>query len=250
MHVLNPSGLKVCVRFYEGKDIPFYTKQLNEALKNFLSPWALQHKPPQFGIPVSLTRLLQFLENLDYVDVIMNLQVKHFSSSDMAAEYEDNLDWNNPGEIIPFTAASLLTTYLDKVNEDNPNVIDHVINVITGHDKCSCAGCAEDSLQPAQINNDPGEIAREEKIDKANQEILMKLELQLMDLWQQSPDTNKVVAAFTRTLSAETLIEQAGEKAFTIEKLKTGNRITQLKVTMVFKNEPSLMLFFVDNPNL
>ncbi|MBO9731376.1 MAG: hypothetical protein J7623_22240 [Chitinophaga sp.] len=139
-----PVRIRVCVRFYPGKDIPYYTKALNEALKLFLSPWATGKKPLLFGTPISRTRLLQFLENLDYVDVVTNLKIKHFSSRQMAEEYEDTLDWSDVDVITPYTAASVLTTYLDRLNEDNPNVIDHDINVIKDHDRCACGSCEED----------------------------------------------------------------------------------------------------------
>lgn len=139
-----PVRIQVCVRFYSGKDIPYYTKALNEALKLFLSPWATGKKPLLFGTPISRTRLLQFLENLDYVDVVTNLKIKHFSSRQMAEEYEGTLDWSDVDVITPFTAASVLTTYLDRLNEDNPNVMDHDINVIKEHDRCACGSCKDD----------------------------------------------------------------------------------------------------------
>ncbi|MGO4291144.1 hypothetical protein [Chitinophaga sp. RAB17] len=139
-----PIRIRVCVRFYPGKDIPYYTKALNEALKLFLAPWATGKKPLLFGTPVNRTRLLQFLENLDYVDVVTNLKIKHFSSRQMAEEFEDILEWSEVDVITPYTAASVLTTYLDRLNEDNPNVIDHDINVIKDNDRCACGGCEED----------------------------------------------------------------------------------------------------------
>lgn len=139
-----PVRIRVCVRFIKGKDIPFYTKALNEALKLFLSPWAKGKKPLLFGTPVNRTRLLQFLENLDYVDVVTSLRIKHFSSRQMAEEYEDSIAWSTADVIKPYTAASVLTTYLDKLNEDNPNVIDHDINVIKENDRCACGSCIED----------------------------------------------------------------------------------------------------------
>ncbi|HEY9262129.1 hypothetical protein, partial [Chitinophaga sp.] len=144
-----PIRIRVCVRFYPGKDIPYYTKALNDALKLFLSPWATGKKPLLFGTPVNRTRLLQFLENLDYVDVVTSLKIKHFSSRQMAEEFEDILEWSEVDVITPFTAASVLTTYLDRLNEDNPNVIDHDINVIKDNDRCACGVCDED--RPATV---------------------------------------------------------------------------------------------------
>lgn len=137
-----PVRLQVCVRFHAGKDIPYYTKQLNEDLKTFLAPWATdQHKPLLFGTSLSTTNLLLFLENLDYVDVVMNLKIKHFASRTSADYGEGELPWSAPDTIVPLTAASLLTTYLNRLDEDNPNVLDHEINVIADQDGCACKTC-------------------------------------------------------------------------------------------------------------
>lgn len=143
-----PIRLQICVRFYAGKDIPFYTKQLNEDLKAFLAPWASdQHQPLLFGNSISTTHLLLFLENLDYVDVVMNLKIKHFASRTSADYGETDLPWSAPETIIPFTAASLLTTYLNRLDEDNPNVLDHEINVIAEQDGCACKTCLLEQLR-------------------------------------------------------------------------------------------------------
>ncbi len=137
-----PIRLQLCVRFYAGKDIPFYTKQLNEDLKTFLAPWASdRHQPLLFGNSISTTHLLLFLENLDYVDVVMNLKIKHFASRTSADFGENEVPWSAPETITPFTAASLLTTYLNRLDEDNPNVLDHEINVISEQDGCACKSC-------------------------------------------------------------------------------------------------------------
>ncbi|WP_373553305.1 hypothetical protein [Haliscomenobacter sp.] len=143
-----PIRLQICVRFYAGKDIPFYTKQLNEDLKTFLAPWASdQHQPLLFGNSISTTHLLLFLENLDYVDVVMNLKIKHFASRTGSDYGENEVPWSAPDTIVPFTAASLLTTYLNRLDEDNPNVLDHEINVISEQDGCACKTCLLEKIR-------------------------------------------------------------------------------------------------------
>lgn len=142
-----PIRLIVCVRFRQGFDIPFYTKELNEALKRFLAPWAMDsNQPLLFGATIHTTQLLQFLENLEYVDVITNLGYKHFATRESADYHEMDIDWVYSETIQPYTAASVLTTYLDRLNEDNPNVIDHQINVITDPDHCACGECEEKTV--------------------------------------------------------------------------------------------------------
>lgn len=138
--LFEPVRLQVCVKFRAGKDAFYYKKQLNEDLKNFLAPWATDsQKPLLFGAKIHSVELLYFLENLDYVDVVMGLKVKHFSNREMADKQEDSVAFEAVEEIPPFTSRSVLTTYLDILNEDNPNVIDHDIQII--EDQSCCADC-------------------------------------------------------------------------------------------------------------
>jgi len=228
-----PVRFKVCVRFYKGKDPVYYKKQLNEDIKTFLCPWATGDKPLLFGTRISLTALLQFLEELDYVDVILGLQVKHFPVREVSDEFEDAVAWDSPAEIIPYTAASVLTTYLDRLNEDNPNVVDHVINIATGSDKCNCGGCVED--EPPAAQPDP------------NQDQVERLRHLLMDIWSNQQDTNQVIKAFEAQLKTQTEITE-----YHIDKVKFANRIRQLKVSLTFTSgaATSTSTFFVNNPNM
>jgi len=226
-----PVRFKVCVRFYQGKDPVYYKKQLNEDIKAFLCPWATGDKPLLFGTRISLTAMLQFLEQLDYVDVILGLQVKHFPVREVSDEFEDAVAWDSPAEIIPYTAASVLTTYLDRLNEDNPNVVDHVINIATGSDKCNCGGCVED--EPPATKVDP------------NQDQVEKLRHLLMDIWSNQQDTNQVIKAFEAQLKTQTGITEHH-----IDKVKFANRIRQLKVSLTFTAGGATSTFFVNNPNM
>jgi hypothetical protein len=256
--VFEPVRLKICVRFVQGKDIPYYTKELNEALKDFLSPWAKQNKQPLlFGVPISLTRLLQFLEKLDYVDVIMHLRVKHFSSRQMSEQFETYLDWSEPGEIIPFTAASVLTTYTDRLNEDNPNVIDHEINVIEEHDKCACSDCVEEDDEGDPDGNpdgNGGQPAEDPRVEELRQV--------LRELWMLHPRSiNKAIADFALDLNERvgSLLtgnipqdpeEETAGNAYSIFRVKGSNsKVIQLEVNVAF--EPNKFTkFFVNNPKL
>lgn len=138
--IFEPVRLRVCVRFRAGRDIAWYKKQLNEDLKAFLAPWAVDaERPITFGARVEAMELLRFLENLDYVDVIMELKFKHFPGRAVSEVAEAAIDFEEAGIIEPFTSRSVLTTYLDILNEDNPNVTDHDIQVV--EDDACCAGC-------------------------------------------------------------------------------------------------------------
>ncbi len=145
---MEPIRLQLCVRFKAGKDIPYYKKQLNEDLKGFLAPWAV--RPSElilFGSSVSTTRLLQFVEMLEYVDVVMDLKFKHFYNREQSEDYESETPWQQGGRIEPFTSRSVLTTYLDVLNDENPNVVDHDIHVIDDPDACKCLDCALEDIK-------------------------------------------------------------------------------------------------------
>lgn len=138
--IFEPVRLQVCVKFRKGKDEFYYKKQLNEDLKNFLAPWATNSQTPLlFGTKIYTVELLRFLENLDYIDVVMGLKVKHFANREMAENFEYLVDFEEKDIIAPFTSRSVLTTYLDVLNEDNDNVIDHDIQV--PKDQSCCADC-------------------------------------------------------------------------------------------------------------
>lgn len=138
--LFEPVRLQVCVKFRKGKDEFYYKKQLNEDLKNFLAPWAVNSQTPLlFGTKIYTVELLRFLENLDYIDVVMGLKVKHFANREMAEKFEYLLEFEEKEIIAPFTSRSVLTTYLDVLNEDNDNVIDHDIKII--EDQSCCADC-------------------------------------------------------------------------------------------------------------
>lgn len=138
--IFEPVRLHVCVRFKAGKEIAYYKKRLNEDLKAFLAPWAIDsERPILFGAKIETLELLRFLENLDYVDVIMDLKIKHFPGRRISEIAESTIDFEETEIIEPFTSRSVLTTYLDMLNEDNPNVTDHDIQVVEDGD--CCAGC-------------------------------------------------------------------------------------------------------------
>lgn len=144
--VFEPIRLDVCVRFRPGKDPIFYRNELNKALRTFLAPWATDASSPiLFGASISTTQLLRFLENTDYVDVITKLNVIHYPTYKAARADEQQEIITFPDEIIPFTSRSVLTTYLNSLDEDNPNAIDHIINVIETNDVCACADCQDTS---------------------------------------------------------------------------------------------------------
>jgi hypothetical protein len=177
--IFEPIRLKVCVKFRQGKEPFYYKKQLNGDLKAFLAPWATDTSTPLlFGASIYTTELLRFLEDLDYIDVVMSLHFKHFPNREAADKHQGAIEFEE-GEIIqPFTSRSVLTTYLDVMDEDSPNVLDHEINIIEG-DAC-CTGC-DDVITELKSLNVPDvaaaevvDVVKKETITTGNRQILIK----------------------------------------------------------------------------
>lgn len=69
------------------KDEKFYESKLNEDIKRFLSPWAFDNAvSPEFGGVVYRAALIDFIEELHYVDYIEQLELQHMGTltGDMA----------------------------------------------------------------------------------------------------------------------------------------------------------------------
>ncbi len=77
VRVVNPRfeeiQYRLAVKFNEGKDFGFYINQLNEDIKQFLSPWAYSNDTDiSFGSSVYSSSIINHIENTDYVDYIAN----------------------------------------------------------------------------------------------------------------------------------------------------------------------------------
>jgi len=80
-HVINPNYQEVTVkadlRFYKEYDEAFYSKQLDEDIKKFISPWAFgDSNVVSFNVKLNVNQLINYLEQLYYVDYIDSLQIK------------------------------------------------------------------------------------------------------------------------------------------------------------------------------
>ena len=69
------------------KDEAFYEKKLQQDVKRFLSPWAFENgQEPEFGGTIYRAAILDFIEELPYIDFVEKLEVIHQESisGDMA----------------------------------------------------------------------------------------------------------------------------------------------------------------------
>jgi len=82
LHVKNPQFEEVrvaCkVRFHKGIDQGFHREKLKEAITRFLSPWAFPGGgSPSFGGSIHKSVLINFVEELSYVDCVTDFQLFH-----------------------------------------------------------------------------------------------------------------------------------------------------------------------------
>lgn len=78
--VINPNyeqvSVKLEVEFYEGYDKSYYSKKIQEDIIKFLSPWAYDDtKEIEFGITLHKSLLIDYLEKLEYVDYLQNVEI-------------------------------------------------------------------------------------------------------------------------------------------------------------------------------
>lgn len=126
LEIVNPLyeqlKVKCCVRFYEGLDTAFYKYVLNTDLKNYLSPWAYDSNSEiNFGSTVHKSSILNFIEEREYVDVVLGFKVEHFKDGLTLPDYDP--DW-----IIPTTSRSILTSYnLIDIGKEYEHEIDALV---------------------------------------------------------------------------------------------------------------------------
>ncbi|MGQ8364225.1 hypothetical protein [Glaciecola sp. 1036] len=124
LHVVNPSYVYVRmqfqVRFMPGIDFNFYQQELNDALVSLFAPWTNDSanaedtlSSPKFGGRVFKSVVMDFIEELPYVDFIT--QVVMQASEDGSAFYEDtnSLKAMSPDQILTSASEHLITEVTD-----------------------------------------------------------------------------------------------------------------------------------------
>lgn len=81
-HVINPDYEEVKVslevKFKSGVDIPFHLNQMNRDIQKYLSPWAFdENQYIQFGVVLYRSQLVNYMDELPYVDYVANLSISH-----------------------------------------------------------------------------------------------------------------------------------------------------------------------------
>lgn len=93
--VINPNYLeaavKIKVKFYEEYDDAFYSRQLDEDIKKYISPWAFgDFEAVSFNVTLNVNQLINYLEQLYYVDYIDELKV--YVNNELQTKYLIEVD--------------------------------------------------------------------------------------------------------------------------------------------------------------
>jgi hypothetical protein len=132
--VINPAYekviIKVDVKFYPEYDENFYKKQLNEDITKFLSPWAFDTtKEIIFGIELYRSIVIEYIEKLEYVDYIAELEMAKYpdtyddTTNNLAninsLEFLKTLSPSSPKNILVSVKNHLISTNIKTCKEPN-----------------------------------------------------------------------------------------------------------------------------------
>lgn len=109
VHVHNPLYEEIKMSFHVSflaEDVGFYLTKLNEDLKKFLAPWAYNTDSDViFGGKLHKSVILNFVEELDYVDYVQSFKMYKSKSSDKPSVFGEDIN-----EAIASSSASILTS--------------------------------------------------------------------------------------------------------------------------------------------
>lgn len=105
IHVINPRYLQVrvslVVRFHTGYEFNFYREQLQLAIRDQLSPWITSdHKGPEFGGRIDKSVLMDFIEELPYVDFISEVRLQTSTDGISYSQDQHQVEPENPLQIL------------------------------------------------------------------------------------------------------------------------------------------------------
>lgn len=134
LHVKNPLyeeiQIKTNVRLHAGFDNGFYGKQLEDDIKRFLSPWAFEAVTDlSFGGRMHKSVILNFIEELSYIDFIACLEMYHIVKDPGTGNVVSRTEVE---EAVATTAVSILGS-AGQMNYYG----DHLITVLES-DNCEC----------------------------------------------------------------------------------------------------------------
>ncbi|HSH19098.1 MAG TPA: hypothetical protein VLA03_01520, partial [Draconibacterium sp.] len=127
------------VRFHIGIDKGIYAVKLNEAIIQFLSPWAYTAGSDiVFGGKIHKSVILNFVEEQEYVDYITCFEMFHIIPGDI----------DNSGEDVDEAIASTSASILGSSSE-------HLITVFETEGDCACDDNVVETIEIAPSDDCP-----------------------------------------------------------------------------------------------
>ena len=109
------------VKFNVGFDENFYTKQIEEDIKKYLSPWAYSETSVlNFGVAFHKNKLISYLENQPYVDFLDDVIVRHRTSESSPYIEKTNVIPSSPKAILVSAKKHFIIAVQSKCGEQNP----------------------------------------------------------------------------------------------------------------------------------
>ena len=109
------------VKFHKGYDENFYTSQLEEDIKKYLSPWAYEETNGiNFGVTFHRSKIIEYLEQLEYVDFLQNFIVKHRPNAQTKYAEKVNVLPSSPKAILVSAKKHNVTSVQSKCSNPIP----------------------------------------------------------------------------------------------------------------------------------
>lgn len=123
--IINPNyeevEVSLSVKFNVGFDENFYTKQLEEDIKKYLSPWAFSETAVlNFGVSFHKNKLISYLENQPYIDFLEDVIVKHRISVTASYAEKTNVLPSSPKAILVSAKKHFVTPVQSKCSVQTP----------------------------------------------------------------------------------------------------------------------------------
>ncbi len=110
------------VKFKTGYDENYYEGQLEEDIKKYLSPWAFEETNGiNFGVTFHRSRIIEYLEQLEYVDFLDDFIVKHRPNAQTKYTEQVNVVPSSPKAILVSAKKHHVTSVQSKCNNSNSN---------------------------------------------------------------------------------------------------------------------------------
>ncbi|WP_147676394.1 baseplate J/gp47 family protein [Algibacter pacificus] len=123
--VINPDyeEIKVTlnVKFNTGYDEFFYINQLEEDIKKYLSPWAYKETSKlRFGVTFHRSKLIAYLEHLDYVDYLDSVVLLHLKKPESSGIEKTNIKPSSAKAILVSAKKHSVTAIKSNCETNNP----------------------------------------------------------------------------------------------------------------------------------